>query len=309
MLAIDVGGTKLAAGLVDGDGRLIDQRQRETVAFTGVGADPAPLDGGQATDGTFEALWSIVEPFVDRADAVGVGCGGPMVGGPGDRRMSPLHIPLWDDLPLAGLLAERSGLDVVVDNDAKALALGEGWCGAAAGHRNFLAMVVSTGVGGGIVLDGRLVDGATGNAGHIGHLVVDPDGPDCACGSRGCLEAVASGTAIALATGAPATEASDEIRRRAGMMVGRGVADVVNLLDLPLVVVAGSVALGFGVPFFDAAEEALRARCGLSFTRGARIVPAGLGADGPLVGAAAVWHHHRGSGVLPADPPVGEDRN
>jgi glucokinase len=308
VLAIEVGGTKLAAGLVDGDGRLIDQRQRATVAVVGDGADPAPLDDGQAIDGTFEALWSIVEPFVDRADAVGVGCGGPMAGGSGDRRVSPLHIPRWDDLPLAGLLAERTGLDVVVDNDAKALALGEGWCGAAAGHRNFLAMVVSTGVGGGIVLDGRLLDGATDNAGHIGHLVVDPDGPDCACGSRGCLEAVASGTAIALATGAPAAEAPDEVRRRVGMMVGRGVADVVNLLDLPLAVVAGSVALGFGVPFFDAAEEALRARCGLPFTRGARIVPAGLGSDGPLVGAAAVWHHHRGGGVLSAGPPVGEDR-
>jgi glucokinase len=310
VLAIDVGGTKLAAGLVDGDGRLIDQRQRATVpvAGPGSGADPAPLDSGQAIDVTFEALWSVVEPFVDRAGAVGVGCGGPMAGGPGDRRVSPLHIPQWGDLPLAGLLAERTGLDVVVDNDAKALALGEGWCGATAGHRNFLAMVVSTGVGGGIVLDGRLLDGATDNAGHIGHLVVDPDGPDCACGSRGCLEAVASGTAIALATGAPAAEAPDEVRRRVGMMVGRGVADVVNLLDLPLAVVAGSVALGFGTPFFEAADEALSARCGLAFTRGARIVQAGLGPDGPLVGAAAVWHHHRGDGVLPAGPPVGEDR-
>lgn len=310
MLAIDVGGTKLAAGLVDGDGRLIDKRQRATVSIAGSesGADPVPMRGGQAIDVTFEALWSIVDPFVDQADVVGVGCGGPMVGGPGDRRVSPLHIPQWDDLPLGDLLAERTGLDVVVDNDAKALALGEGWCGAAAGYRNFLAMVVSTGVGGGIVLDGRLLDGATDNAGHIGHLVVDPDGPYCACGSRGCLEAVASGTAIALATGAPAAEASDEVRREVGVMVGRGVADVVNLLDLSLAVVAGSVALGFGAPFFEAADEALRARCGLAFTNGARIVPAGLGSDGPLVGAAAVWHHHRGEGVLPAGPPMGKDR-
>ena len=308
MLAVDVGGTKLATGLVTSDGRLVGRLQTAT--------DPTALTSGEQpfrpasglTNSTFEALWSIVEPLVDRADAVGVGCGGPMIGGPGDRRMSPLHIREWEEFPLAELLAERSGLDVVVDNDAKALALGEGWCGAAVDHSNFLAMVVSTGVGGGIVLDGRLLGGAAGNAGHIGHLVVDPVGPACACGSRGCLEAVASGTAIAAATGAPAADASEEVRRRVGAMVGRGVGDVVNLLDLRLAVVAGSVALGFGTPFFDAANEALETRCGLAFTDGARIVPAGLGEDGPLVGAAAVWHHYAGSGVLPSGSAVRENQ-
>ena len=308
MLAVDVGGTKLAAGLVTGGGRLVEQLRTATDPAAPTSGDQPPRSASSGTDPTLEALWSIVEPFVDRAEAVGVGCGGPMAGGPRDRRMSPLHIRGWRSFPLAEFLAERSGLDVVVDNDAKALALGEGWCGVAAGHRNFLAMVVSTGVGGGIVLDGRLLSGATDNAGHVGHLVVDPDGPLCACGSRGCLEAVASGTAIAAATDAPAADASEEIRRRVGTMVGRGVGDVVNLLDLPLAVVAGSVALGFGAPFFDAAAEALQSRCGLAFTSGARIVPAGLGADGPLVGAAAVWHHHAGSGVLPAGPAVVEDQ-
>ena len=308
MLAVDVGGTKLAAGLVASGGRLVEQFRTATDPAALTSGDQPPRSASSGTDPTFEALWSIVEPFVDRAEAVGVGCGGPMVGGPRDRRMSPLHIPGWRGFPLAEFLAERSGLDVVVDNDAKALALGEGWCGAAAGHRDFLAIVVSTGVGGGIVLDGRLLSGATDNAGHIGHLVVDPDGPLCACGSRGCLEAVASGTAIAVATGAPAADAGEEVRRRVGAMVGRGVGDVVNLLDLPLAVVAGSVALGFGAPFFDAASEALQTRCGLAFTGRARIVPAGLGADGPLVGAAAVWHHYAGSGVLPSGPAIRENQ-
>jgi len=193
-------------------------------------------------------------------------------------------------------LAEATGLPTVVDNDAKALALGEGWCGAAAGCRDFLAMVVSTGVGGGVVLDGRLLDGASGNAGHVGHVVVEPDGPPCACGSQGCLEAVASGPAIARRTGRPAAEASVAVRREVGDRAGRAIGAVVNLLDLGLVVVAGSVALGFGDDFFDAAQGALDRACGLSFTQGARIVPAGLGAAGPLVGAAAVWHHLGGGG-------------
>src|SRR5207248_7729092 len=130
-----------------------------------------------------------------------VGCGGPMA--PGGEAVSPLNIPAWRDFPLRRRLAELTGLPVFVDNDAKALALGEGWVGAAAGERDFIAMVVSTGVGGGIVLDGRLLDGRDGNAGHIGHVNVEPDGHVCGCGARGCLEAEASGTAIRRITGRP----------------------------------------------------------------------------------------------------------
>jgi len=155
-------------------------------------------------------------------------------------------------------------------------------------------MVVSTGVGGGIVLDGRLLDGHDANAGHIGHITVEPDGRPCRCGSRGCLEAEASGTGIAAITGRPPKEATPEVVERTGTLVGRAVAIVANLLDLQLATVAGSVALGFGEPFFAAAQREIDARCGFEFVRGTRIVPAGLRAEAPLVGAAAVgW---RGAG-------------
>ncbi len=150
-------------------------------------------------------------------------------------------------------------------------------------------MVVSTGVGGGIVLDGRLLDGAGGNAGHIGHIVVVPEGGRrCGCGSTGCLEAEASGLAIEAATGKPAAEATLTVRVRTGTLVGRAVAAVAALLDLRLAVVAGSVALGFGAPFFTAAQAELERVCRISYARGAVIRPAGLGADGPLIGGAAV---------------------
>ena len=149
-------------------------------------------------------------------------------------------------------------------------------------------MVVSTGVGGGIVLDGSLLDGVAGNAGHIGHVVVEPLGRRCACGARGCLEAEASGTAIRAITGAPAEQAPLEVRVRTGRLVGRVVGSLANLLDLHLAIVAGSVALGFGDDFFDAANAEVDRVARLSFARGARIVPSGCGADGPLVGAAAV---------------------
>ena len=278
-LAIDIGGTKVASGIVDEQGCLLSRYQVPT---------PTGTDA--------EAMWTAVATAVDAvrvsdADVCGVGCGGPMT--PGGDRVSPLNIPAWRDFPLRSRLVEYLELPVSVDNDAKALALGEGWVGAAAGEQNFLAMVVSTGVGGGIVLDGRLLDGAGGNAGHIGHVIVEPDGHECGCGGRGCLEAEASGTAIRRLTGRPPAEAPLELRTRTGTLVGRAIASVANLLDLQLAVVAGSVALGFGEPFFTAAQAEIDARARLVFSIGTRVIPGGLGADGPLIGAAAVGYRYR----------------
>jgi len=274
MLAVDVGGTKLAAARITDDGRLLGRAER-----------PTPVATDEAA--VFDAVLAVVDE-VRAGDEVacGVGCGGPMLRG--GEEVSPLNIPAWRGFPLRPRLAEALGLAVHVDNDAKALALGEGWCGAAVGHRDFLALVVSTGIGGGIVLDGRLLDGAGGNAGHIGHVIVEPDGRTCECGAQGCLEAEASGTAIAARTGHPAAEADADERARAGRLVGRGVASVVNLLDLPLAVAAGSVALGYGDDFFAAAQAELDRSARIEFARGVRIVPAGLRDEGPLVGAAAV---------------------
>lgn len=273
-LAVDIGGTKIAAGLVDSDGGVL---ARHDVA-TPQTRDP-------------EAMWAavvsaIAEVHQDDIEVCGVGCGGPMTGR--GERVSPLYIPSWRDFPLQSRLEHHLVCPVAIDNDAKALALGEGWVGAAAGEANFIAMVVSTGVGGGIVLDGRVLDGANGNAGHIGHLIVEPDGYLCGCGARGCVEAEASGTAIRRITGGAPKDAALAVRRRTGTLVGRAIASAANLLDLPLAVVAGSVALGYGEPFFTAAQAEIDQRARLDFSRGTRVRPAGLGANGPLVGAAAV---------------------
>jgi glucokinase len=279
VLAVDIGGTKMAAGLVDTTGRLVVAHQAPTV-----GDDP-------------EELFATLADLVDRVRAAsgvpdtslvacGVGCGGPMSAD--GHTVSPLNIAAWRAFPLRRRLADLVGRPTWVDNDAKALALAEGWRGAATDHRDYLAMVVSTGVGGGLVLDGRLLDGAAGNAGHIGHVIVVPEGRPCACGARGCLEAEASGTALAVASGRPAWEATREVRRRTGTLVGRAVASVANLLDLRLACVAGSVALGFGDDFFEAAQGELDRSARLDHSRGAVVVPGGLGADGPVVGAAAV---------------------
>jgi glucokinase len=291
-LAIDVGGTKLAAAVVSSEGEILCRDQVRT---------PRARDGG--------ALFQVLADLVDvvLADAVarelgplvacGVGTGGPM--STHGETVSPLNIPAWRDFPLRARLAALGPLTTVpvfVDNDAKALALAEGWIGAARRENDYLAMVVSTGIGGGIVLDGRLLDGRSGNAGHIGHVIVVPDGRECACGARGCLEAEASGTSIEAVTGIPAADATRETIERAGMLVGRGIAIAANLLDLRLAVVAGSVALGFGPPFFSAAQLEIERSARIAHAAGTRIWPAGLGADGPLVGAAAVGL--RGAGLL-----------
>jgi glucokinase len=278
VIAVDVGGTKLSAGLVHDNGTL-----------------SARVDAPTPHEGDAEVLFGTLIELVDALDrsgasAVGVGCGGPMDAH--GEHVSPLNIPAWRAFPLRARLAAHTELPVWVDNDAKALALGEGWRGAARGARDFIGMVVSTGVGGGIVLDGRLLDGDTGNAGHIGHVIVEPGGHECACGARGCLEAEASGSAIARITGAPAADAPFEVRERTGTLVGRAVASVANLLDLPLAVVSGSVALGYGGPFFAAAQRELDADCRLDFSRGTRIIPGALGADGPLIGAAKIALQH-----------------
>lgn len=284
VLAIDVGGTKLEVGLVDSSEGTILTRHRS----------PTPRDG--AADDLLATVIDLAEATLDDAageppSACGVGCGGPM--SLRDRWVSPLNIPQWRRFPLASELERRFGLVTHVDNDAKALTLAEGWRGAATGRSNYLAMVVSTGIGAGLVVDGRLLDGDDGNAGHIGHLVVNPGGREHA-GISGSLEGEASGTAIAALTGQPAAEADVAVRRRAGSLVGRAVGGVANLLDLDLAVVAGSVALGYGDDFFGAAQDEIDRVARLDHSIGTRIVPAGLGPDGPLVGAAAVSLYRRG---------------
>ena len=286
-LAIDIGGTKMAVGLVDRSGTLIDRESVRT-------------DRDKRANDLFESLGALivrqiqrgVERHGSRIVVVGIGSAGPIE--PNCASVSPINIPAWQRFPLHEAVTDvvrqavGSPVPVFGDLDAKAFALAEGWLGAARGVSNFIGMVVSTGIGGGIVVDGELLDGATGNAGHIGHVIVDPEGHRCGCGARGCLEAEASGTAIESITGRPPTEPSYETMQRTGRLVGLAVASTCNLFDLKLAVVGGSVALGFGPTFFAAAQEVLDRECQLSFTRGARIVPARLGDRGPLVGASAI---------------------
>ncbi len=281
MVAIDIGGTSMGVGLLTLQGELIDR-------------DSFVVDHDLQGDALFARLAEMIDGQMERARdhhhrqpvAVGVGCAGSM--SPNAETVAPLNLHAWRNFPLRERLMVHTSLPVHADLDAKALALAEGWLGAAQGRQSFMAMVVSTGVGGGIVLNGQLLDGADGNAGHVGHIIVEPNGRRCVCGARGCLEAEASGTAIEAITGRPPSSPTYEIMQRTGRLVGRAAASVCNLLDLDLVVVGGSVALGFGATFFNSAQEALDEHTKLAFSRGARITPVRLGDRGPLIGAGAV---------------------
>jgi glucokinase len=281
VLAVDIGDVRFAAGLMTMKGELLDR-------------DEVVVDHRLTAQALFDSLADLVAGQLERARAhhdarpmaVGVGCAGPAR--PDVVAVSPVNISVWRSFPLRSKLAAVTGLNVYGDLDAKALALAEGWLGAAQGHENFLAMVVSASVGGGIVLNGQLMDGAGGNAGHVGHVIVEPSGRRCVCGSRGCLEAEVSSAAIEAFTGRPATEPTYEIMQRTGRLVGRAAATVCNLLDLDLAVVGGSIALGFGATFINSAQDELDEHAQLSFSKGARITPARLGERGPLIGAGAI---------------------
>ena len=192
--------------------------------------------------------------------------------------VSPINIPAWRGFPLRERLAERFGAAPVrVHNDAICLTAGEHWRGAGRGTRNMLGMVVSTGVGGGLILDGDLVQGASGNAGHIGHVPVYPDdGPVCGCGAVGCLEAVARGPALAAwaqsqgwRPGQPDATAKDlaadgaaghpvglAAMRRAGTALGIAIATATNLCDLEVVAIGGGLSQA-GSLLFGPLEQAL----------------------------------------------------
>ncbi|MFI5801988.1 ROK family protein [Streptomyces sp. NPDC051561] len=297
--AIDIGGTKIAGALVDSSGALLVRVQLPTPATEGAEVLIAQVHRVLDELRTHPA-WS-------RVKGVGIGCAGPV--NTAEGTVSPVNIPGWRGFPLAERVRGTvAGLPVRLIGDGPAVAAAEFWCGAARGRTNALCMVVSTGVGGGLVLDGKLYTGLSGNAGHIGHMSVDVEGEECPCGARGCVERLASGPSIvryAVAhgwsppAGTPATaQAVAEAARdgeaaplaafdRAARAVAASVAGTAALVELEVVVIGGGVARA-GDLLFDRVRRELERYATLSFTRGVRVEPAETGTDAGLVGAAAV---------------------
>lgn len=293
-LALDIGGTKMAAGLVDADGTLVHSAKL-----------PTP-------DGDAEDVWTVVDTLLTEALAeadgrvrgVGISSAGPidLQGG----TVSPINIIEWQRFPIVERVSTLTGAPVRLGGDGLCMALGERWRGAGRGAQFLLGMVVSTGVGGGLVLDGAPYDGRTGNAGHVGHVVVDPDGGPCTCGGHGCVETIAAGPRMAQwarenGWDAPAEADAKELAdaanagdpvalrafRRGATAVAAMIASVGAVCDLDLVVIGGGVAKSGGL-LFDPVREALASYARLDFIRDLRVLPAELGGDAGLVGAAAL---------------------
>jgi len=304
-IGIDIGGTKIAGGVVTEAGRILDRTRV-----------PTPPDDESAT---LAALFAAVDELLARhrrVDAIGVGAAG-LVEWPGGRARWAPHNS-YRRLELRRLLHERTGLPTTVDNDANAAAWAESRFGAGAGGGDLVLVTVGTGIGGGLVLGGHLYHGEHGFAGELGHLIVAPDGDRCACGNRGCLEAMASGSTLGrlgreaaagdpggrlaalaggpgLVTGEVVFAAAGEgdkvalaLFERVGHWLGVGIASLVTIFDPDLVVVGGGVA---------ATGELLLAPARASFERYVHgrahrdlppVVAARLGDDAGLVGAASL---------------------
>ncbi|MFI8169688.1 ROK family protein [Streptomyces sp. NPDC085931] len=296
--ALDIGGTKIAGALVDDHGRILARAQRPT---------PAREDGDTVMRAVEQVLGELgTSPLWPRATAVGIGSAGPVDASAGT--VSPVNVPGWRDYPLVARVRAATGdLPVELIGDGVAITAAEHWQGAARGHDNALCMVVSTGVGGGLVLGGRLHPGPTGNAGHIGHISVDLDGDPCPCGSRGCVERIASGPNIArraldggwrpgpdgdtsAAAVAAAARSGDPVAvasfERAAQALAAGIAATATLVEIDIVVIGGGVGKA-GDILFTPLRTALRSYATLSFVQHLAVAPAQMGTDAGLVGAAA----------------------
>ncbi|MFQ5859171.1 MAG: ROK family protein [Anaerolineae bacterium] len=308
LLALDFGGTKLTAGLTVAGHRYWQARRQ---VFSPPGADAAY---------DLETMISLARDLLGDTPpaAVGVSFGGPVNAAEGTVLLSH-HVPGWENIPLRDRLQSALGVPVSVDNDANAGALGEWRFGAGQGCQNLLYITVSTGIGGGWILGGRVYHGADSLAGEIGHTAVQSGGPVCTCGQqRGCLEAVAAGPAIArsarerllaepeagavlreLAGGeveavtaklvSQAAEAGDELAQQvldeAARALGMGIGNAIALMNPERVVVGGGVAKA-GPRYFQVVRAAAQANV-LPEMR-VDIVPAALGDDAPLWGAIAL---------------------
>jgi glucokinase len=330
-LALDIGGTKLAAGVVARDGTVIAERRAASHAEQGPDAMIGRLLAlGRASVADGDVDWSAI-------GAVGIACGGPLDPVAGVIQ-SPPSLPGWDDVPLVRIVTEALDRPAAVDNDATAGAVAEWWYGAGRERAvsNLVYLTISTGIGGGLILDGRVYRGAAGNAGELGHLTVDYQGRACGCGRRGCLEAYASGTNIARRAAEALAAAPDEASSLRGpaaitardvaeaaaagdpvagriwnettAILGSAMANVLDVFNPELIVLGGGVT--------RAGEQLLEPvrRIGLELAmapaaRTGEIVLAGLGDRLGVVSAASVAFERWPAGdpvwdASPADRPV-----
>jgi glucokinase len=314
VLGIDIGGTNLVVGCVAENGS----------ALHSLASEPTQAEAG-ASD-VVDRLVALAERCIAEtrrtipgAEIVGIGVGAP---GPLDTKSGIVLLTPnlgWVNLPLRQIIRDRIGLPAELDNDTNCAVLGEWWVGAARGSRHAIGITIGTGVGGGIILDGRLYHGASDMAGEIGHTTIDTEGRRCKCGNYGCLEAYASGPNIAararegieagaeslllelvggdpeLITAITVYEAliqgdayANEVMSETAKILGVGVANIVNVLNPDVVVIVGGVTRA-GDHLFGPLRAEVRRRAFASAVRVCRILPGELPETAGVIGAAGIF--------------------
>ncbi|HVO42227.1 MAG TPA: ROK family protein [Aggregatilineales bacterium] len=317
VVGLDIGGTSMVAGVIAGaDAYLLSRRS-------------VPTDSKRGPEDGLRRIVELIEHVIlesglrrERIGGIGVGCTGPVDSVTG-RVNNPYTLPNWDDLPLIDHLTAHFQLPAYLLGDCQVAALGEHWAGAGKGARHVLYMTVGTGIGGGLILDGRLHRGVGLIAGEVGHQVIDLNGPDCYCGAKGCLEMLAAGPAIARRAAEEAPEdglllaLADHDRRqitallvsraadqgdpfaaavldRTAFYLGVGLANVLNIIT-PEVSVLGGGVLGSWSRLAPTLIETVRSRAAMIPFAQMRIVPASLGLNAGITGAArAILDHLEG---------------
>lgn len=273
LLAIDIGGTKFSMALFS-EGRMVERESRAT-----------DRTGGR--EWMLEQIGEIGQAWAARGQitAIGVGFGGPVDFGSQQVVLST-HVGGWNNFDLPRFLRETFGAPVLMDNDANAGALGEGLHGAGQGHRPLFYMTLSTGIGGGILTAEGVLRGADSYAGEIGHINIDPEGPECLCGSRGCFERMCCGLWLERDHGRPAHELLADAAFVEGYVVklARGLKAAVMLLNPSRIVIGGGISKAGGALFVPLRAELRRQITGWSRAR-LDVAPAALGDDSVLWGA------------------------
>jgi glucokinase len=293
-LGIDLGGTRIKAGLVDAGGRVCERAV-------------APTSEERTVDAVVAQIAAMVAEMLPRATSVGLAAAGVMERSTGLIRESP-NFPTWCDVPLGELLGHRLGVPVTLDNDANAIVWGEACHGAGQGVSSLIGYALGTGVGGAVVLEGRLWRGVRGMAGELGHVVVVRDGQPCGCGGRGCLEQYAGAVGLwrqlnelgylQFGSGVDGIRLAGEAARggdrrlRAlfeslGRHLGVAIAGAIHTLDVQRVVLAGGLT-GASDLFLQSTHESMRAHAFPSVVEGVEVVIGTLGDEAGVVGAAAL---------------------
>jgi glucokinase len=287
--AVDIGGTKIAVGMVDDSGRLLSRLEK-------------PTDPQRGPDYGLTQICEMLRQTASQAGGqlrgIGIGCTGPV--NPLTGVLEPnAFLPGWEGMCLTDELSRSFGISAAMENDADAAALGESAWGAGQGAKRFIYVTISTGIGAGLVIDGQLYRGVDGTHPEIGHHVINPSGPICFCGAHGCWESLASGPALAQHGGrASALEVCEAAQRgetevlaaieQEGYYLGLGFANLVTLFVPDVIAFGGGVMQSWAL-FSDKIATTIRTSCGLVPFEKTRLLPALLGRDVGLVGAAQVW--------------------